>query len=523
MSAGKISPSLSSELGEIRNSRIPFNGKPLFESIISEFSEDYDIFLALDHKDAVGKDYAENSNCSIIEIDGDCDLADGVLMAIRKIQESIQFDRPMKIVFGDTLVKDVPLTEFIGVVTPQSDFCDWTSLSSTKGNLSFSTPGIEEQLTVAGFFGLGSLQRFSNCLENEDFYSAICKYFSATRNQEELIMKLDYWLDFGRLNSYYKSKNNAILSRHFNSLTYLPNKHAIVKSSKNIDKVDSEILWYLRIREMGLEFLAPRLLEKQIGKGHYEVEFIAGLSAAEVFIFAEKTFGYWERFFSSVKEYLKSYYSPIFEANLSLNFQKKAIVDEYSERLIERLGVLKSTSPDLFTYRFDSPLGPVTIDELATDMFEWLKIYNPRPVLITHGDLCLGNVFFDDRIGRILAVDPRGISKDSNRFDFEYDIAKLSHSIEGGYDYLASNLFRVTLKSQSWNLQLPSQSNCEKAREVWRRSLIQIRAELGITSSFDRRLEAYLFLTMTPLHKESKPRQIACICNAARIFYRDQK
>ena len=63
---------------------------------------------------------------------------------------------------------------------------------------------------------------------------------------------------------------------------------------------------------------------------------------------------------------------------------------------------------------------------------------------VIHGDLCLGNILYDAKHGLLKLIDARG---KFGRFDIygdvHYDLAKLSHSVLGLYDFTMADQFRV--------------------------------------------------------------------------------
>ena len=95
-----------------------------------------------------------------------------------------------------------------------------------------------------------------------------------------------------------------------------------------------------------------------------------------------------------------------------------------------------------------------------------------------------------------------------------YDIAKLSHSICGSYDFFNNEMYEIYIDdSCSIALQV-NQPNLEKYKEVFKNVLKK--------NKFDYRLvrlyEASLFLSMLPLHIDNPRKVIGFILNAISIL-----
>lgn len=519
MCAGKVSSSLFSEIGGVRNSLIPYNGRPLFYSIIEKFQDTCEIFLALHKSDETGKNFARFKNCNIICVDGDQSLRSGVLEAMLQIQVILEEQYSLYLIFGDTIADFTENIDFIGVVKPQIDFSDWTTISITDVGLKFETPGIEGDKTVAGLFNFSNPTLFSKFLTNLDFFEAVRAYFASVMTINECFFELEGWLDFGRRNTFYSSRRSQLNTRTFNSVQYSDSNKSVVKSSYILDKIKSEIAWYKYIRLKGLEHLAPRLLAESEANGYYEIEFVSEPTVGEMFLFGDTSTGYWERFFESLLCFMRSYYFPTQHVSEDVRAQmEQSIRDQYLTRLNERITLLRLQSSSFFEYSFKSSTGSILLTELVTKIELWIKSYSPILAKIIHGDLFFGNLFFDDRMGKLLAIDPRGIETNSLAYDFEYEFAKLSHSSLGGYDFLASDLFDLKETPLGFEAIIPWDDRTLKCRGIAMKNIRRIRNQLGIANPWDRKLEAFLFLTMAPVHSESFTRQLACLCNAVDIF-----
>jgi len=136
-------------------------------------------------------------------------------------------------------------------------------------------------------------------------------------------------------------------------------------------------------------------------------------------------------------------------------------------------------------------------------------------IAILHGDLCLSNILFDKRSGLLRLIDPRGATSEDELWgDPYYDIAKLSHSILGGYDYINSDLFEVVL-GDDLHFALRLDGRPEVGHE---RLFAQRVAAEGLDPVRVRLYEASLFLSMLPLHAEAPRKLMAFALTAAEIL-----
>jgi len=145
---------------------------------------------------------------------------------------------------------------------------------------------------------------------------------------------------------------------------------------------------------------------------------------------------------------------------------------------------------------------------------EWAS-QRASDIAILHGDLCLSNILFDKRSGLLRLIDPRGATTEEDLWgDPYYDVAKLSHSVLGGYDFINSDLFEVVL-GDDLELALRLDRAPPGAHE---RAFVERIAQEGFDPVRVRLYEASLFLSMLPLHAEAPRKLVAFAITAAAIL-----
>lgn len=122
-----------------------------------------------------------------------------------------------------------------------------------------------------------------------------------------------------------------------------------------------------------------------------------------------------------------------------------------------------------------------------------------------HGDFCFSNILYDMPSGIVRLIDPRGSFGEQCvgiYGDQKYDLAKLAHSAEYGYDFLVNGLYTVRRAGSVIEYSLATRE-CAPLVASLSRTLI---TELGYDNDDISLLTSLLFLSMCPLHSENSTR-----------------
>ena len=87
--------------------------------------------------------------------------------------------------------------------------------------------------------------------------------------------------------------------------------------------------------------------------------------------------------------------------------------------------------------------------------------------------------------------------------DPRYDIAKLRHSVVGGYDYAVHGLFELVEKGNEFTVA----NNYPDFQEKMTDYFDEMTEQFGYDTTQIKLIEALLFTSMIPLHKDSMERQ----------------
>ncbi len=146
---------------------------------------------------------------------------------------------------------------------------------------------------------------------------------------------------------------------------------------------------------------------------------------------------------------------------------------------------------------------------------EWARSGPGDTVAVMHGDLCFSNILFDKRSRLVRFIDPRGATTEDELYSHPYyDVAKLSHSVLGAYDFVNNGLFEVLVGD---DLQL--ELRVERPPVDTRQELfLQRVAAAGFDPVLMRLYEASLFLSMLPLHAEDPRKLLGFVLTALQIL-----
>lgn len=138
-----------------------------------------------------------------------------------------------------------------------------------------------------------------------------------------------------------------------------------------------------------------------------------------------------------------------------------------------------------------------------------------KPLLVVgHGDLCFSNILYSREASFIKLIDPKGAdTEDELYMNPYYDLAKLSHSICGQYDYFNSDLYEIVL-DDDMHISLKLSSENDEYIEIFKEYLKKYDLDYKLI----RLYETSLFLSMLPLHIDREKKVLGFVLNALRIM-----
>jgi hypothetical protein len=141
-----------------------------------------------------------------------------------------------------------------------------------------------------------------------------------------------------------------------------------------------------------------------------------------------------------------------------------------------------------------------------------LRRRRDKEVAVSHGDFGFSNILYSPATQTFQLVDPRGADTEEEIWsDPLYDVAKLSHSVLGSYDFIVAGLFDLAHDS---DLSLRLRIDPAPHPELQQRFTEELDRQ-GFDVELVRLCEASLFLSMLPLHID-EPRRVAAFALVAR-------
>jgi hypothetical protein len=516
MSGAYVDNELQSEFGAIPPSFLPLGNRRLFQHQVKLAPTGSQVYLTIPEKYKVPKTdsiWLDENNVNIILVPEKLSLGASLVAALNLTESSLE--NPLHVLFGDTLFEKLPAgDDIIGVSQAQTNY-NWASITS-DGKTWLKDNSIVEssdpQNIVNGYFKFSQprmLMRFIT-QKNWNFANGLNKY------HEKLGLVSSYsvdWLDFGHVNTYYNSKANFTTQRDFNELTITSDW--IEKSSVKNSKIAAEANWFEKL-PYSLRGFIPQYLgsNNEQGKVSYKLEYLHQTALNELYVFSELPVHIWDQIFASCVKFFKKCsleYAPAAEPANEITelFGKKtqARLNEYCEENNINLNAL---------WLFNGE--QISLQQIIDESNIHLPDNKLNRATVLHGDFCFSNILFDFRSNRIKTIDPRGTTQNGELTiygDIRYDIAKLSHSVIGMYDWIIAGCHSTTIVGNEIFFHLEENG---KHKEIQQHFIELIEKEFSLSSVQLMAMQIQLFLSMLPLHKDDLYRQKGLFANAFRLY-----
>lgn len=139
------------------------------------------------------------------------------------------------------------------------------------------------------------------------------------------------------------------------------------------------------------------------------------------------------------------------------------------------------------------------------------------PLVIGHGDPCFSNILYSKTNQYLKLIDPRGAASEADLYtDPYYDVAKLSHSIQGAYDFLNHDKFEIRVDEKL----VPTLTIEDPPPAFAPTMFVEQLEQAGFDATLTRLFEASLFISMLPLHVDRPRKVLAFALNASAILDR---
>lgn len=322
------------------------------------------------------------------------------------------------------------------------------------------------------------------------------------------------WSDCGNPDTQEATRRTMLQERTFNRLSFDGVNGTIRKSSMNKEKFIDEIN-YLRLLPDDVGVLFPRVVEasNEWSDPWIVLEYVGYPTLTELFLFGNLRAATWKAIFdrlSTTLERFRAHERPIGYADLHEMYIGKThrrVAECASADYLETL-----LHADQLTINGRRRRSLKALLAAADNYFD--SIADSSTGAIVHGDFCFSNILYDTRTGICKLVDPRGsFGRVGIHGDQRYDVAKLHHSLVGGYDHIVAGLYRLDINQNDVRLRILRTSAQEQV-------CTQYRSE--ILHQWDSReidlITGLIFAGLPAMHTESTDRQCAFVVRAIELL-----
>lgn len=315
---------------------------------------------------------------------------------------------------------------------------------------------------------------------------------------------------------FLKFFSGGFEARYFNSVQ--SDEYIVTKSSTNKKKMKAEHdYFYLLPESMKSWFVVPYNYVETIEGASYSMERIKAPDVALQWVHEAISLEDFKQLIDKIMFFITNrskrkvepnrYYEnmkELYEVKVASRFQQLKEMKEYKK--VEEIVKLNTKYKSL--------------DQVIE---EYMKIYREVTSkykfdcveVIGHGDLCFSNMLYYKDIELLKFIDVKGATKEEELWmDPYYDLAKLSHSICGDYDFFNYDMVDVVIDNDlSLELRFEKRDT-SKFVEIFKQKL----EEQGYNYKIVRIFELSLFLSMLPLHIDNRRKVLGFLLNSIRIL-----
>lgn len=460
-------------------------------------------------------------NIHIVELEELSDLGHSIYAAIKGS------DVPIIINFADTIILDpiseIPEDSIFYTLELPSDI--WAFFEEEGGRIEKiyekrSIDSVQKMKLFIGVFSISDTPLFCRCLsesfQNKKREGGLSSFYEALQTYSSIkcmkTIEVSEWLDVGHADKYVSS-NLAVKERVFNHIVIDKKRAILRKTSENKEKLIGEILWYLKL-PMEVEYVRPRIFSYSVSyeNPYVEMEYYAYHTLHEVWLYGELSKKQWYCIMEQL-HFICTDFSRYTARTENIKFCLECM---YLKKTIQRLTELEQ-EPE-FSAFFSSPVTVngntyVSLNKICDLLQKEIpkRLYGKEEFTIIHGDLCFSNIMIDSNFMFIKLVDPRGEFGYQGIYgDDRYEYAKLMHCIDGKYDYIIKDLFAVNADIAHTALDY---TIFDKKRDYDLVDIFKDVFRTELTNEYENiiLIEALLFLSMIPLHRENLSHQYAML------------
>tara|TARA_Y100000310_G_scaffold163309_1_gene163150 strand:- start:2604 stop:3608 length:1005 start_codon:yes stop_codon:yes gene_type:complete len=322
------------------------------------------------------------------------------------------------------------------------------------------------------------------------------------------------------------------ITRGYNTISLKPSHGTLIKTSTN-DKLKDEIAYFRDINDIHdpyLKLLFPRLIAYEIDSELYklEMEFYPFRNLGN---YITETENLGEEFWNNIFNML---FAVIERMKITTNFLLEDEINKHCHSMfIEKtLREYKNLKDNFPFFASLSKFNTIELNNIEYKNFEliWEKVLNRIDIMISeedtfnivHGDLCFSNILLGENNNidtkTLKLVDPRGSFGTKGIYGTSlYDFAKLSHSINGGYEFFIYDQFKVENSStqpNKFSLEIYSGIN----KKICEKLFLEHLADNPKYLQKIKLIEGLIFIGMCARHYDNFDRQQAMYLTGIKIL-----
>lgn len=531
-SAKVINSELQSRYGKIVPILIPLDSNIVLDKLYKEYEKFYDeivITLYEDFENTVKIINSRNySKLKIKKISELKDIGFGVYEVLNEYKnKNIE---SLSINFGDTFIPYIESFQNKNVVCYSKSFeiDRWAYFEIVNNKLEIKQNQEErmrkqeEKKILIGFFNIINFIKFHMILSksikenlNESLYYSLEKY----AKEENVEFKFEKkWVDFGHLNNFLQAQK-IVETRFFNEIKINKEKNILTKKSIEKEKLINEIKWFLTLPD-NLQWVAPRVYSYSLEwrEPKVSMEYYSYPTLHHLYLYGNHGIEKWSLIFDKlfyIQREMNKYVLKLEGKKI-----KKALNKIYISKTFERLEQLERNSNFSKYFSNEFYINGKRIKEVnqlkkvILNLVNELKINIKDELSIIHGDYFFANILYEPTADIAKLIDPRGDFGGYGIYgDNYYDLAKLAHSVDGMYDFIIEDLFELKKVKHGFNYKIIYSEKHEKIKKLF---YSYFSKEERIKIKF---IQALLFLSMVPLHKDKPERQTIMLGVGIRLLY----
>jgi NDP-sugar pyrophosphorylase family protein len=520
LTGSSIPSEMEKIIGELPSGLIPINGVPvIFRTINNLISKNYSkISIAVDYKKEkimkmLNKKYNEQVNFEFIDVDQKLAAGNSIITSIKKIKE-----KHLLVILGFTVIEKNILQsknfkkDFILSTSNFSKSNKWCVVKVKEKKIEAiyeKEKGVEAGSDFQALIGVyffkntNTLKKISKKKDNKikiEINELLTEY---NKIKPISVIKTKNWSEANRNNNYFKSKKNLFPSRFFNFINLDEKNGIVTKKSVDKNKLKSEISWYKLIPQK-IKLKTPKIISINQKEPSITMEYVQLPTLSEIWLYSEINLKNGIKILKEIEKIINEF--KIEKHNVSKNDYFQIYIKKTDKRINELLSK-NSKFKKIFNQE------EVIINDQIYKNWKNIRkeifvlsesLFNKNDNCLIHGDLCFSNILYNLKNNQHKLIDPRGKWGTSIFGDIKYDVAKIRHSLIGGYDSINNGLFSIKYEKNKINFEIYKPDTYEE---------ISKKMDLWISKNWNlndvKLIEGLLFISMLPLHQNDFKKQLA--------------